>query len=509
MKLSSEQPTSTSTSTSSFQTNSSIHQFTINDTCQDQNQTTIKTLTQTCTQIIAEFILSITNKTSEEQSTHNESTNDTYLQIQFDLIFNFIFDSYQNQPKISSEQFKPIIQSILQSIKTTNHHHHIRKPQSGSQQSCRHQLPFALYASVLKAYQDVTIFNTNPTKNSTQTTSTLTQREPYAKLVLKDETKFKILFNSVPPSNLEPKLNLNYLTILNLSWYSSFSDQDLRIIHQSIKHSITILRLDYTSITDLGIFNLTHDFNLQNKFKPLSSNLKEFDLDYLDSDRQLNWCKLSFLSLKGLKSVTDRALVYLSKFPNLSLIDLNQTSCTQASRQIINQSIIKSYQKLVPLQSSSSQSSTTLKQFHHPKSKSEIELFSGRLTPTEKFLQFIKFLEIDLINYEFVQIDWIDNNDQPNEFQSNYKASKLHKMKAFFHKSIQIEPLETPIDPSLCLILDLPFKSVQLNPIKITTTPTHLDHQLKVKRNFKTSNTLALDGDLSLLGSYQNKRLKK
>ncbi|EGG11880.1 uncharacterized protein MELLADRAFT_101637 [Melampsora larici-populina 98AG31] len=448
----------------------------LNHSARTSTSQEISTLTQTCIRIISQFILNIITEKQNQ------------LQLQFDLIFNFIFDHNQHQPKITSEQFKPIIQSILTTINhNQNSHHH-------------HQLPFPLYASILKTYQDLTIFDLQNTSNL--------NRLPYSDLVLKDETKFNILFNLNP----NPTLPLNLLTILNLSWYTTFSDQDLNIIHSSLKHSLIILRLDYTSITDLGIFNLSREVNL-NKLEPFGSGLEENDLNYLRMDERSNWNKLTVLSLKGLKLITDKALVYLSRFPNLGIIDLNSTSCTLASCQILNKSIMKTYQKLHPHPPSTSHSSVVLKQFHHPTSKFQLDFFSGQFTLSEKFFRFMKWLEPDGFDdhrYEVFQINWIDQDDRPtNRFQSTYQSAKLHEHKSFFHKSIQLKPLDTLIDPSLCLIIDYPFKSIQLNHTEVSeTTSRHVDHQVKVKRNLKALDRLGLDDDLSLLESYKSKKTK-
>ncbi|KAH9823388.1 hypothetical protein DFH28DRAFT_357781 [Melampsora americana] len=461
-----------------------------------QPQPIISTLTQTCIQLITQFILTIIkNKNKNTSSTH---------QTQFDQIYHFIFNLNQLQPKISSEQFKPIIQSILNSINHQNlhqshnlqhdhHHHH------------HHQLPFVLYLAILNAYQDLTIFNFN----STQSTSSSKNRRAYSDLVLKDEAKLKILFDS----NLNLNSELKYLTILNLSWYSTFSNQDLNIIHQSLKHSLIILRLDYTSISDLGIWNLTHELN-SNRIDSSKTNWNEIDLNYLNPNRSSsNWFQLTFLTLKGLKSITDRSLKYLSKFPNLTFIDLNQTSCTQASRQILNQSIIKSYQSL----HSSDHPSTpmiTLKQFNHPKSTDEIDFFLGKSNWIEKFDKFLKIRKMkDSAKFEWVQIDWIQLEDQPHRFQSDFQSSKLHQSKAFFHKSNQFEPIETSIDLSLCLMIQYPLKSIQLHHPLNHQTSSSLDfnqqqQSFTLKRNRKSPKTLILDDDLSLLVPNRTKKTK-
>jgi len=157
------------------------------------------------------------------------------------------------------------------------------------------------------------------------------------------------------------------ITILNLTGDTKFTDAGLVNLHHVMGNSLRSIILDHTSVTNLGIAHLS---------RPLSMAPDSSEQPNNFGDPQEAFRELMSISLRGLHRVTDASAKKLARFPNLLAIDLTGTSCTDATRLILNRS-----QDVDQKQS----------HFRPARSEEELEFFSARTAePSERLDKLMK-----------------------------------------------------------------------------------------------------------------------
>ncbi|KAG0142823.1 hypothetical protein CROQUDRAFT_661987 [Cronartium quercuum f. sp. fusiforme G11] len=364
----------------------------------------------------------------------------------FDQLFRLVFHRTRSRPRLGHHLITPLLRNCSKLFMTSSH---TNFPSSA-------HIPFLLYSVVLAAYEDVRILSTG------------FLCDPFRGLVLEDRVELDLLqTNCLPSGDLR-----GCLTIVNLSWYSGFDDSDLIMLRERVGASVAALRLDFTSVTDHGIAHLARGIE---ESIPNTIDLSSAPYHVEDNEPDRKFSRLKLLSLKGLKGVTDRTMIKLAKFPSLVLIDLNQTSCTQTSRTILNRSIarlVSKSQEHVP--------QPPIRQFRHPHTDLDHQLFSGKLTLAQK-LGWTIHPSTGSSTSALVQIDWIYRSDLPPSTTPSYQKACLHQNLGFYHKSATSASPEPRIDRLLCLILDrlsLPTNTApqpsQALPRPLPSTDSHV-----------------------------------
>ncbi|KNZ47009.1 hypothetical protein VP01_675g12 [Puccinia sorghi] len=157
------------------------------------------------------------------------------------------------------------------------------------------------------------------------------------------------------------------ITILNLTGDTKFTDAGLVNLHHVMGNSLRSLILDHTSVTNLGIAHLS---------RPLSMAPDSSEQPNKLGEPQEAFRELMSISLRGLHRMTDASAKNLARFPNLLAIDLTGTSCTDATRLILNRS-----QNVDHKQS----------HFRPARSEEELEFFSAHTAePSERLDKLMK-----------------------------------------------------------------------------------------------------------------------
>ncbi|KAA1083399.1 hypothetical protein PGT21_010268 [Puccinia graminis f. sp. tritici] len=284
------------------------------------------------------------------------------------------------------------------------------------------ELPLVFYLSICSIYSDLDTFGF-------KTRESHPDREPcYHQLRLDKPIELELVQKHLQPSQC--------ITILDLTGDRKFTDSGLLHLHHLIGSSVRSIILDHTSVTDLGIAHLSRSLGTAEDSSGQTSELSSPEA----------FRELRSISCRGLYDITDRSAKKFSRFPNLLSIDLTGTSCTDATRLILNRSQTAHH-----------------KQFHFrpAQTEKELESFSRSLEPSEKLK---KLLNQDKESIRSDSSFFFQINRSDRAYSKNYGATL--ESSAF---SKRFRPF--------CLL-----RSVSAAPSSSSTTPADV-------RNPSTSNS--------------------
>ncbi|KAH9462256.1 hypothetical protein MJO28_002958 [Puccinia striiformis f. sp. tritici] len=346
-------------------------------------------------------------------------------QKQLSSLLNFFTKKNQSViiPSIAPHLVKKLIKLYIQDISLPKEDYYYYGP---------NELPLPLYLSICSVYDQIDTFG-----------FTKTGEYCYHRLSLDDPTEIQLIQNHLQSSR--------FMTIVNLTGHRKFTDSGLVNLHLLLGISIRSIILDHTSVTDHGIAHLSRALSIDDHQQAPSSSSS--DLHPSDAFRELK-----SISLRGLNLVTDRSAKKLTRFPSLLSIDLTGTSCTDASRTIMNKSHPSS-------------------PFRYARSDEDLAMFSNSLDPSQKI---IKLLNLDKPRTNhipfFFQINTPDNHrrlNDPNNIQTNQEPYGFSTK----FKPIQLlrnDPLSSsiPTNPPPHLY-DPPSNGHHHQQLPGTSTPQH------------------------------------
>lgn len=324
------------------------------------------------------------------------------LQNTFQSLFKLFYDSHHARPRLPTYLITRLTTLLTHQSKRVFIDPNLN-PSGLKLSVLGDQLPFSLYCSLLAIYEDGNVLG-------------LKFGQSYRALSLSDRSELDFLHSLVTSAS-----PFRFLTLVNLSGSTQFTDSDTLILKESVGVSLAVLCLDFTRITDHGLAHLARGVEL-------ASDIDDPHCSTSLNSRAPRFGELRFLSLRGLKGVTDRSMIKCSKFISLAFLgscwwfilsdppllvnviqiksrlsqsflmkkkDLRQTSCTSAARTILNRAFELQVKGTFP------------PKFHPPKTAIEIKVFSNQLTMAQKLVWWLNRHPLSSLNtrFEFVQID--------------------------------------------------------------------------------------------------------